>query len=291
MSLFVKFNLILVPVFALGLVPTGMIAQDLLVANARERVLRHAETMMQTALAARQYTSDEIGPLLKDRMQEKFLKPSVPAFSARTIFDTLQERRPEYTYKEATLNPSNRSNTARGWEVDLVDEFRRDPGLDTIKGVRETELGPKLYLAHPMSVSKMSCLECHGKPQDAPASMISEYGSTNGFGWHMNEIVGAQIVTVPMSVPLKEAGRTWRALMTSLVVVLAAGLGLLNVLLHLIVIRPVKRLSGLADDISRGNLDAPTMEVKGRDEVSVLARSFQRMRISLVQAMKMLKDD
>jgi protein-histidine pros-kinase len=32
--------------------------------------------------------------------------------------------------------------------------------------------------------------------------MIAIYGTNNGFGWKENEIVGAQIVSVPMSVPL-----------------------------------------------------------------------------------------
>jgi HAMP domain-containing protein len=55
-----------------------------------------------------------------------------------------------------------------------------------------------------------------------------------------------------------------------------------------IVIRPVTRLSELADQVSLGKFDAAEFEVKGKDEIATLAASFGRMRKSLVQAMKML---
>jgi HAMP domain-containing protein len=54
------------------------------------------------------------------------------------------------------------------------------------------------------------------------------------------------------------------------------------------VIRPVTRLSRIADEVSLGNLDAPEFMSKGKDEIAILAGSFSRMRTSLVQAMKML---
>jgi len=56
------------------------------------------------------------------------------------------------------------------------------------------------------------------------------------------------------------------------------------------VIRPVTRLSRLADQVSQGeNMDAPDFEVKSSDEIGVLTQSFNRMKKSLVQAMKMLE--
>jgi protein-histidine pros-kinase len=56
------------------------------------------------------------------------------------------------------------------------------------------------------------------------------------------------------------------------------------------VIRPVTRLSRFADEISRGeNLDAPDFAVASRDEIGVLTLSFNRMKKSLVKAMKMLE--
>jgi len=62
----------------------------------------------------------------------------------------------------------------------------------------------------------------------------------------------------------------------------------LNLVLWLMFVRPVTRISALADRISLGEMDAPYFAVKSRDEIGTLATSFSRMRASLVQAFKML---
>lgn len=120
--------------------------------------------------------------------------------------------------------------------------------------------------------------------------MIKIYGSNNGFGWKLNEVVSAQIVSVPMSVPQAVATQALWNLMLWLVAVAIVSLILLNFTLVLAVIRPVARLSAAADQISKGHLDVPELPVRGKDEVSVLADSFNRMHRSLKSAMKMLED-
>jgi protein-histidine pros-kinase len=66
---------------------------------------------------------------------------------------------------------------------------------------------------------------------------------------------------------------------------------LLNILLWFSIIHPIRRLSKMADAVSTGDLDVPEVKVESRDEVGVLAGSFNRMRISLVKALKMLEDE
>ena len=120
--------------------------------------------------------------------------------------------------------------------------------------------------------------------------MKARYGSANGFGWKLNEVVGSQIVSVPMSVPLARAQRTLWTFLAALGVVFAAVIVILNVLLDRIVIRPVKRMSAIAHDVSMGKLDAAECAPRGHDEIASLAESFNRMRRSLVNAMKMLEE-
>ena len=117
------------------------------------------------------------------------------------------------------------------------------------------------------------------------------YGPANGFGWKLNEIIGAQVVTVPMSVPFSMAKSAFGTLMASLVGVFALTLIALNLLLNYTVIRPLRRLAQMADDVSLGNLEAPEAQVVGKDEVGVLAGSLNRMRLSMIKAMKMLEDE
>ena len=121
--------------------------------------------------------------------------------------------------------------------------------------------------------------------------MLAVYGENNGFGWKMNETIGAQIVQVPMSTPVKMADETFRNLMLTLVAVFAFVLVVLNLMLHLVVVRRIGRLSEMADQISRGDLGVPEIDTCGGDEISLLACSFNRMRVSLVKALGMLEDE
>ncbi len=290
MSLFAKFNLILVLVFAVALVPAAYLSHSLLQANARAQTVQSARLMMQTALAVRGYTNKQIKPLLAPRLAQEFLPQTVPAYSATEIFNILREKHPEYTYKEATLNPTNPRDRTVDWEADIVNAFRNDEKLDEVTGVRNSPLGRALYLARPIRVTDPGCLSCHTSAETAPESLVRAYGPNNGFGWRLNDVIGAQIVSVPTSVPATTADKAFRTLLTSLVAVFVFIMVFLNILLWFVVIRPIRRLSAMADAVSTGNLDVPEAPVHGRDEVAVLAGSFNRMRISLIKALKMLED-
>jgi protein-histidine pros-kinase len=291
MSLLVKFNLILLLVFAVALVPAGYFSNELLQRNARRQIVEQARIMMQTALATRGYTNKQIKPLLAPRLAEEFLPQSVPAYSATEIFNNLRETNPEYTYKEATLNPTNPRDRTVEWEADIVNAFRANEKLTELTGEREAALGMSLYLARPIKITDKGCLSCHTTPEMAPASVVKAYGTSNGYGWKLNETVGAQIVSVPMAVPIAMATKSFHTLLGTLVGVFGFILVFLNILLWFVVIRPIKRLSSMADAVSTGNLDVPEVSAKGHDEVAVLAGSFNRMRISLVKALKMLEDE
>jgi len=290
MTLFVKFNLILALVFALALVPAGYISYGLLQSSARDQVIENARIMLQTALATRTYTVKQIKPLLAPRLDEEFLPQSVPAYSATEIFNYIRENHPEYSYKEATLNPTNPRDRTVDWEADVVNAFRDDADKKEIIGERDTTIGRSLFLARPIRISDPGCLSCHTTPETAPASQVRAYGTRGGYGWKLDEIIGAQIVSVPMSVPLKTAGAAFRTLLLSLVALFAVTLVVLNLLLFAGVIRPLRRLASMADQVSTGNFDTPEIVLPGKGEVAVLAKSFQRMRISLAKALKMLEE-
>lgn len=290
MKLLVKFNLIFVGVVAVGLAVSGWITRDLLQANARDEVQNNARLLMEGATAVRGYTAGQITALLEAQMQEQFLPQAVPSYSATEVQNTLHAKYPEYAYKEATLNPTNPRDRATGWEVDIVGHFRNNAGLQEYVGQRDTPSGPSLYVARPLRITSGACLRCHSSVEAAPKTMVARYGPANGFGWQMNEVIGAQIVSVPMDVPLARADRSFKLFMGALVGVFAAVGLLLNGMIWTLVVQPVTRLSALADRVSQGDMAAPEFTSHSRDEIGVLATSFARMRASVVQAMKMLDD-
>ncbi len=291
MKLTLKFNLVLIFAFSIGLAITGIVTWQILQDNARREMLDRAGLMMDAALAVRGYTVKQIKPLLALQMKKTFLPQSVPAYAATEVFNKVREKHKEFAYKEATLNPSNPRDRAVDWETDIVNLFRSDAEQKQIVGVRTTGIGGKsLYLARPMQVKNPGCLTCHSTVEAAPKSQIAKYGTANGFGWKMNEIVGARIVSVPMSIPLQQARTAFVTFMGLLVAVFVLIIIILNVMLRSIVIKPVTKLSGIADEVSKGYMEAPEFSERGKDEISVLAASFNRMRRSLEKAMKMLEE-
>jgi len=289
MSLTAKFNLVLIAVFSLGLAVTGFLSYSILQANARNEVIERAGLMMESALAVRGYTVDEIRPLLAVQMKKEFLPQTVPAYAATRSFNNVREKHPEYAYKEATLNPTNPQNRPVAWEEDIIKEFRNHADRGEIIGVRSTPTGDSLFLARPIQITNAGCLTCHSTVDAAPKTLLARYGNANGFGWKLNEVVGAQIVSVPMSVPFEVARRTFTTFMGSLFAIFVALIVILNLMLRTIIITPVTRMSQIADQVSKGDLEAAELPETGRDEISVLAASFNRMRRSLVKAMKMLE--
>ncbi|WP_079432767.1 DUF3365 domain-containing protein [Zoogloea sp. LCSB751] len=288
MGLRLKFNLVLLAVFLAGFGVAGYISHELLYRHAREQVLGEARLVMEAALAIRGYTVGQVKPHLNPLMDKQFLPQTVPAYAATETLNELHKKYPNYAYKEATLNPTNPRDRAADWEADLIGTFRNTPDSKEITGQRDTPTGPALYVAHPIRIETAACLPCHSSPEAAPPSMIKVYGSANGFGWKLNEVVGAQVVSVPMSVPLENAGQAFRTFMTSLAAVFVAVFAVLNLMLSWLIIRPVSRMSDAADKISTGDFNQPEFPEGGGDEVSVLASSFNRMRRSLEKAMQMI---
>ncbi|MCZ6732902.1 MAG: DUF3365 domain-containing protein [Gammaproteobacteria bacterium] len=290
MKLTLKFNLVLIIVFSGGLAVTALLSWNILQQNAKKEVIERAGLMMESALAVRGYTVSEIRPLLRLQMKKVFVPQSVPAYAATQTFNKLREKHPQYAYKEATLNPSNPRNRAVDWEADIVQVFRNNPDHKEIIGVRTTPTGDSLYLARPMQIKNPGCLTCHSTVEAAPKTLVAAYGDANGFGWKLNEIVGARIVSVPMSVPLQKAREAFETFMGSLVAVFVVIVIILNIMLRYIVIRPITEMSRIADQVSRGNMNAAEFSERGKDEIGVLAVSFNRMRRSLEKAMIMLEE-
>ncbi len=290
MGLKAKFNLVLLAAFAVGLAVAAWFADAVTQHDAEQEVLAEAALMEHQAAAISTYTDREVSPLLADQLKVRFLPQTIPFSVSQAVFRILQSAYPDYAYREPALNPTNPSDRPADWQADIIEAFRRQPELTHLITQRDTPLGRLLSVSQPIRVDDKSCLVCHSTPAAAPATMIDLYGPANGFGWHMGEVVAAQIVTVPMRLALARARSTFMLFMAELASVFVLMLVLMNVLLHFVVIRPVRRLSGMASDVSLGNLDGPEYVVRGRDEIASLAESFNRMRRSLVGAMRMLGD-
>lgn len=288
MGLRAKFNLVLLAAFVVGLVLASLVSYRVVHENARREVAEEATIMMASATAVRNYTAREIKPLLIDQLNVRFLPHVVSAYAAQTNMRDVTAQFPDYAYKEAALNPTNPADRATDWEADIIAQFQREPALKDFTTIRDTPGGPMMSVARPIRILDKGCLSCHTTAAESPPTMVDLYGSANGFGWKLNDVIGAQIVSVPMRVALDRANALFLTVFIGLAAVFLVTLLLLNLVLHFMIIRPVGQISAIASEVSMGNNEAPEFPEKGSDEIASLAQSFNRMRRSLTNAMQML---
>ncbi|WP_254939644.1 DUF3365 domain-containing protein [Cyanobium sp. Morenito 9A2] len=281
-------------IFVAATLVAGVLLHVIFSAQASAQIERQSQFFMDSMLAVREYTSRQVNPIvapLNDQGTE-FRPEAVPSYAATSVFSYLRSN-PAYqsfSYREATLNPTNLKDKADGEETQIVEAFKADPSLKVLSGNRTMALGTFHYVAKPIRITKASCLVCHSTPERAPKSQLLTYGNSNGFGWGLDEIVGAQIVTVPIE-EIENARHQSLVITSGLIIVAFTLVGLVtNAVLKRLILRPMRAMSLKADEASVTPGTVEFGERRRADEIGLLARSFERMKQSLVISMQMLKD-
>ena len=256
-------------------------------AAAFDHVRDEASALMNTALAVRGYTVDEVRPRLDFQTGKEFHRESVPSYAAQAVFQ--RQNSGGYSYSEAALNPTNPDDQATAFEADLIKRFRRGTEDNAVSGMRQQDGSLIFYQARPIRIQDEACLECHDTPERAPEPMLAQYGRGGGFGWEMNEIIGIQKLTVPMD---EEYATIYEILAIFFVILLV-----LFIIVSIVVVRPLQRhvirpLRDLTTDAERASLRGGDDELPthGALEVRRLAAAVQRLRRSLRVALGEQRD-
>ncbi len=296
-----RFTLFLSAVFIGGTIIGGLSLWNALHHNAQNQISLKGRALIETMSSVRSYTSNQVAPLLQDDMDEQpeFVAETVPAFSARTVFEQFRQQdaaNASFLYKEATLNPTNPLDQADDFETAIVNQMRSDATLEELTGFRDRDGERLFYIARPLSVNDPSCLRCHSDPSLAPENLITTYGDDGGFGWELDEVVAAQIIYVPAGEVLRTASFAFYRLMAIFVIIFALVILLINLLLKRYVIQPVSTMGNLAERISADALQSEELEaehvtkiVQRSDELGALARVFNSMANQVVTRTRTLK--
>lgn len=292
LKLGIKLNILLGIILIFLTIISGLILSQVLQNYAEQVIVERASVLIETMNSIRNYTSTQINPELSSRLEteEIFLPQTVPAYSAREVFEHLRtnEEFSQFFYKEATINPTNVRDKADKFETKIINSFIKG-AEEQQQGFRSIPGGEIFYIARPLKVTKESCLRCHSDPKIAPASLISSYGSDNGFGWKLNEIVGAQMISVPSSEVFNAARKLRYLVMSKIVIFLILASILLNLFLKFTVTKPIKQMSYAARQLSMGEMNQE-FDQKNNDEIGILGASLNRLKVSLKMAMDMLED-
>ena len=291
MKIGTKVTLSLIIVFIIGIIISGISLANVLENRAESEIDSKASVLMEMNNSIRTYTNDQVQPLLLPKLetQENFIPEAIPTYSVRETFEYFR-RSPEFAdffYKDATLNPTNLRDQADSFETEIVKRFRREPDTTSISGFR-TMSGTKLYYtAKPFQIKDESCLRCHTTVEKAPKSQINTYGTENGYGWKLNDIVATQIVYVPAQRIFENAHNSFMIVMGIVAMIFTAVIVMMNQLIQKTVLQRIKRISTVAEQVSVGDMDA-NFDKQNKDEIGDLAEAFNRMKYSLEIAMNML---
>jgi HAMP domain-containing protein len=280
-------RLILVLIFVAVLILGAGGGYLLLRGYAIARATEDARLVLNTALAIRAYTQEQVSPELAKAPANEFYDTSVPAFATQSVFARVQKLNPAYTYREPALNPTNPNDRPSAVEIDLINRFRTDPKLEELTGVRDNGAGPVFYLARPIKATE-PCLACHSTPDKAPPAMVAKYGASNGFGWQLGEIVGIQTLTVPIAEELKGSVELAVNLAAGLLLIFVATYLAIRYALQVMLVRPLRELSVAAHDASLSTAARVGMPTSGTSEIQDLAQSIRRLHESLLKALRQL---
>lgn len=284
-----KFTVLLTLILLAGLTLSGLVLSNVLRNSARNSVASTAQVLMETMGSVREYTNTQITPELRDKIETEFLPQTIPAFSAREVFEILRQD-PDYRdffYKEPTLNPTNLRDKADAFETDLVERFKREPDLKEISGYRSVGGENLFYIARPLVIKEQQCLQCHSTPDVAPKSLIERYGTGGGFGWKLNDTIGARMISVPASQVINKANQLSLVVLGITSTIFLGVIALVNIMLNRQVIRPLKKMTRVAEEVSTGHTNVEFDQLSN-DEIGNLAKAFRRMQLSLEIALKRL---
>ncbi len=272
----------------LAIAVIGITSYKLSVRNALDEAKIKSNIILNYAMATKRYMKEVQRPLVKELIEsDRFYPELMSGFvTARGTFELFKKSSPDYTFKQATLDPLNPSNRADQDEIEFIKKFDQDPSLKSAEGRIIKNGTDVFYFAQPIKVGSAGCLTCHGDPYDAPKDQVEIYGTDTGYNWKLNDTVAAFVVYIPTEAAIAAA----KKLSFTLVMIGAGGILVILLILWFFldrsVVLPIVQLAQKTENFSLGeNLDDPIVN-QSNDEIGTLAQAIERLRISLVKLLQ-----
>lgn len=208
--------LVLLPIFLVAYALLVSIYHDKTEAYAVSEAQKAALDVLLSHKAVHRYVVETQRPEIyrlqgEGLLYKEYFSPKVMSFTfiARSIKELINSERekaglPPVYFKLAADNPRNPINQADEFESALLARMNRGE-VKEIREVVQQNGEPTLHVAVPIDRSSAGCLKCHGDPKDAPAELVSQYGSERGFHESPNSIRALISIRVPLAPSLREA--------------------------------------------------------------------------------------
>lgn|GEM_PF-630388 len=169
-----------------------------------QQILEQAQEKVRLArqfnTALRDFLAQHVRPELLKHISPHELTPELMSSSAavRRVFEHAHLSEMGYIVRfpvDRPLNPANRPTPA---EEKLIQYFTENPKARSWSGRLKFFDGGEEYLVNAVPKRfEQSCLQCHGRPEDAPPTLLTHY-DPRGFGHQVGD-VSLEVVAVPLS--------------------------------------------------------------------------------------------
>jgi len=252
-----------------------------------------AKVSLRFDLAIRRYVQEILRPAVLDAeleptapSREHEFRPEIlsSSFIARSIFEEVGKNVDGLEIRFASDNPRNPSNQATPEEQRIIEYFRAHPEAQSWEGRLTTDHGVFWASAVPRRM-KEDCMQCHGNPETAPASLLERYGEKAGFGRQPGEIAAIDLVKIDWA-PIER--QLWIHGLFHILYCFATGLGVFAIVMlafRRMVGKPLSEFTRhvSSDDLTGGS--TPAALINRTDEFGVLARAFDDLTVRIRSAL------
>ena len=244
--------------------------------QSNDQVVNQARILSRQIILTRQWITDcggvfvdrqsqgakEVMYLFDDTLQTT--RGSFQRFTPSMVTRKLSQystRQDLYRFRLAGLNPLNPENEPDEFEREALALFRTE-GLKETFRLEHSNGKPYFQYMVPLYMEQ-KCLKCHNRQEDA-----------------LNSIGGGLSVFLPVDDMLTTTRKNHLKLAVAGTALIFVTILSLFVLTRRFVIKPLKKLEDMTDEISKGNLDA-RVDIETGDELEKLGQRFNTMAQSL----------
>lgn len=291
MSIRIRFLLLIGILSLLATIGIAFASYQFSLNNAVEEAKSKGQLVFDYIESSRQfYKQHQRNTIMELIPRDKFIPELQSGFTlTRGVSEKFLKKNPDYIFKQASLDPLHLPNKADKDDLDIINTFKKQPDKKYDDGRIIKNGEAYYYVAKPIKVDSKKCLRCHGDIKNAPAEQKTIYGTAHGYNWKLGDIASAYIVYVPLQksfdLAKKEAGK----LVFIGAVVVAVMMAILWFFFNLYIIDPIGMLEKRATEISLGKNLNETISTSSNDEISSLARSVDRLRISVEKMLQRFK--
>jgi two-component system, NtrC family, sensor kinase len=257
-----------------------------------EETFRKTELVAAAVESTREYVREVLRPKMYEVLDDEtfVIEAMSTSYISRVVMDRFKEHLPEFQYRRVAITARNPDYEANDLERKMIRYFIDQPDADKWYGIVKTEQGRYYMSFRPVRFTG-PCFYCHGDPEDAPQTIVDNYGDTLGFHRKPGEVGGVQSVGIPVDFGLRQImDVAWAAFFAAFLVVFFL-YGIIWFFFNKLVVQNLHQLLDIFRDNLRDEQGVRLYEqARSKDEIAEMSVAVQSVARHVREAHGKLED-